>query len=155
MSEVIVNNLLMTLNLIGLIDQKKLFMIGEVLFGLAFFFQGISGLMLSGIALKNSRETTAYTLGVDIDPQNKAYKIAFYTRQSLFVCCGGLIISKRYLGYVLAFLLIIANQTFLANPLQPRKGYEGEMMWCLWIKLLAMMSGVLLLFTKSKITDAS
>ena len=109
--------------------------------------------MLSGIALKDSRETTAYTLGVEIDSQNKAYRMAFYARQCLFVCCGGLIISKRSIGYALAFVLIIANQAFVANPIQPRKGYEGEMMWCLWIKLFAMLSGVLFLFTRGKITD--
>jgi general stress protein CsbA len=109
--------------------------------------------MLSGIALRDSRETTAYTLGVEIDSQNKAYKMAFYARQCLFVCCGGLVISNRWIGYVLAFLLIVANQTFVANPLKPRKGYESEMMWCLWIKLFALTSGVLLLFTRGKITD--
>lgn len=109
--------------------------------------------MLNGLALRDSRETAAFTLGMVIESSNQMYKLAFYSKQCLFVLCGGLIISKLWLGSLISFFLLVLNFAFVSNPFVPRKGLESEMMWCLCIKLLALLGGILLLLTKGKITD--
>ena len=129
--------------------QKLLFSWGKIVFACAFLFIGVYGFVLNQTGLHHSKEVFEYVYRQPVDQQT--YSALVFGRSFLYILCGGLILSHRRWGPAISFVLICLTIAFLSNPLKPDlSSYDKVMNWQLTLKLIASLSGVLMLTTKGK-----
>ncbi len=97
--------------------QRNLFKLGQVLFALALIFMGVYGLLLTDIAMIESKKTFEF---VTTQIPASTYRYIVYLRSCLFVACGGLVFSDLKATAYLLLSLLTFFVIFICNPLAER-----------------------------------